>query len=545
MLALAGVDSDDPADVLASGARAPGVARDGRRAGRRRPDAPLATATEVEIVRAAPRRRAHPPRRARGRRRRLAARCRPAAEGTSGVADRRVSCAARSQATAVQPATSLLELHLDDPARLPQARSMALEGAYDIGDAPVPAPSARPRPHRSTRSGTGASRAYAFDSWRRPTVDEIRASTEGAACTTISTAGCGRETIVELAEAVGYDALPTKDPDELAAWMTRGANRADLVLYLETFVHTVAVMQTREALVRVARECAEDLAGRRRRVRRGPVRAGAAHRARPDLDEVVEAVLEGFRQGSEARPITVRLLCTAMRTAALSLQIAELAVRWRDEGVCGFDIAGAEAGYPPTRHLDAFQYVMRENFHITIHAGEAFGLPSIWEALQFCGAERLGHGVRIVDDIVVRRRRRPEARPPRELRPRPACPLEMCPTSNVHSGAARSIEEHPIGLLSRPALPRHGEHRQPADEPHHDVGGVREARRHVRVGLERDPLGDDQRHEERVPAVRPAPAPHQRGHQALVRRQHVHVSAGVSSERARAHRSARLARERR
>ena len=128
-------------------------------------------------------------------------------------------------------------------------------------------------------------------------------------------------------------------------------------------------------------------------------------------------------------------------------QIAELAVRWRDEGVCGFDIAGAEAGYPPTRHLDAFQYVMRENFHITIHAGEAFGVPSIWEALQFCGAERLGHGVRIVDDIdivggdpVLGRL----ASYVRDLR----VPLEMCPSSNVHSGAARSIEEHPIGLLS-------------------------------------------------------------------------------------------------
>ena len=93
-----------------------------------------------------------------------------------------------------------------------------------------------------------------------------------------------------------------------------------------------------------------------------------------------------------------------MRTAARSLEIAELAVRWRDAGVVGFDIAGAEAGYPPTRHLDAFQYVQRENFHATIHAGEAFGLPSIWEALQWCGAERLGHGVRIVDDISRRRR---------------------------------------------------------------------------------------------------------------------------------------------
>jgi adenosine deaminase len=145
--------------------------------------------------------------------------------------------------------------------------------------------------------------------------------------------------------------------------------------------------------------------------------------------------------------IRIGTLLTAMRTAARSLEIADLAVRWRDRGVVGFDIAGAEAGYPPTRHLDAFEHVRRENFHLTIHAGEAFGIPSIWEALQLCGAERLGHGVRIVDDI--------ESEPRGEVRLGRVAhlvrdrrvPLELCPTSNVHSGAAKSIEEHPIGLL--------------------------------------------------------------------------------------------------
>src|SRR6187549_1429012 len=116
----------------------------------------------------------------------------------------------------------------------------------------------------------------------------------------------------------------------------------------------------------------------------------------------MEAVLEGYRRGSEGTDLTIYAIVSAMRTAARSYEIAELAVRYRDAGVVGFDIAGAEAGFPPTRHLDAFQFVNRENFHSTIHAGEAFGLPSIWEALQFCGAERLGHGVRIVDDITVR-----------------------------------------------------------------------------------------------------------------------------------------------
>jgi adenosine deaminase len=256
-------------------------------------------------------------------------------------------------------------------------------------------------------------------------------------------------TIVELAELDGYRSLPTHDADELAAWMTRGAGRKDLVLYLETFAHTVGVMQTRRALSRVARECAEDLADD------GVVYAEV--RFAPELhlegglqlDDVVEAVQDGFRAGSEGRGIRVRTLLTAMRTAARSLEIAELAVRWRDREVCGFDIAGAEAGHPPTRHLDAFEYVRRENFHLTIHAGEAFGVPSIWEAVQICGAERLGHGVRIVDDIDVSNADGPKLGRLADLIRDKRVPLELCPTSNVNSGAAPSIAEHPIGLLSR------------------------------------------------------------------------------------------------
>lgn len=255
-------------------------------------------------------------------------------------------------------------------------------------------------------------------------------------------------TIVELADQTGYADLPTTDPDELGAWMTRGASRKDLVLYLETFAHTVGVMQTPETLIRVARECAEDLADDGvvyAEVRFAPelhLERGMA------LDDVVESVQEGFRLGSEGRPITVRTLLTAMRTAARSLEIADLAVRWRDRGVCGFDIAGAEAGYPPTRHLDAFERIRGENFHLTIHAGEAFGLPSIWEAVQLCGAERLGHGVRIVDDIEVA----PDGsarlgRLAAMVRDR-RVPLELCPTSNVHSGAAPSLAGHPIGTLA-------------------------------------------------------------------------------------------------
>jgi adenosine deaminase len=172
------------------------------------------------------------------------------------------------------------------------------------------------------------------------------------------------------------------------------------------------------------------------------------------LDEVTAANLEGFEIGMEraaaaGHPIVMKMLVTAMRQAARSVEVAECAVRWRDDGVVGFDVAGPEKGYPPTRYLDAFEYIRRENFHITIHAGESFGLPSIWEALQFAGAERLGHGVRIVDDIHVRDDGSVElGRLAAFVRDR-RVPLEMCPTSNVHTGAAASIREHPIDLLRR------------------------------------------------------------------------------------------------
>ncbi|MFM8266695.1 MAG: adenosine deaminase [Ilumatobacteraceae bacterium] len=260
--------------------------------------------------------------------------------------------------------------------------------------------------------------------------------------------GLRPQTIIELADEYGYRALPSHDSDELAAWFNRGAKRNDLELYLETFAHTVGVMQHRDAIERVSHECAVDLAADGvvyAEVRMAPelcLEAGLT------LDEVVEAMLTGFRSGSADSDLTIRLICSAMRTAARSLEIAQLAVRWRDAGCVGFDIAGAEAGYPPTRHLDAFQFVQRENFHTTIHAGEAFGLPSIWEAVQFCGAERLGHGVRIVDDITGPPGDEQLGRLASFVRDR-RIPLELCPTSNVGTGVCASIAEHPIGMLRR------------------------------------------------------------------------------------------------
>jgi adenosine deaminase len=262
--------------------------------------------------------------------------------------------------------------------------------------------------------------------------------------------GLRPRTIVELAAEVGHE-LPAGDAESLGRWFTEAADSGSLVRYLETFDHTVAVMQTGAALSRVARECVEDLAADGvvyAEVRYAPeqhVTGGLT------LDEVVAAVQEGFDAGMAASGgrIVVRQLLTAMRHQARSMEIAELAIAWRDRGVAGFDIAGAEAGFPPTRHLDAFEYLQRENAHFTIHAGEAFGLPSIWQAIQWCGADRLGHGVRIIDDITVGDDGSVElgrlAAYVRDKR----IPLEMCPSSNIQTGAAESFAEHPIGLLTK------------------------------------------------------------------------------------------------
>ncbi|MFE5463329.1 adenosine deaminase [Nocardia sp. NPDC056564] len=262
-------------------------------------------------------------------------------------------------------------------------------------------------------------------------------------------------TVLELAAECGYADLPADDEAALAAWFRDAADSGSLELYLETFAHTVAVMQTPEGLRRVARECAEDLSldG----VVYAEVRfAPEQHLERGlTLDEVVEHTLEGFREGEAAaaaagRPIVVTCLLTAMRHAARSREIAELTVRFRDRGVGGFDIAGAEAGFPPSRHLDAFEYMRANSAHFTIHAGEAFGLPSIHEALAFCGCDRLGHGVRITDDISVPgaiedARLGLVANYVRDMR----IPLELCPSSNVQTGAVPSLDKHPFDLLAR------------------------------------------------------------------------------------------------
>src|SRR3954447_18114973 len=256
-------------------------------------------------------------------------------------------------------------------------------------------------------------------------------------------------TIVELAHEVAHT-LPADDAESLGRWFTESADSGSLERYLETFDHTVAVMQRADHLTRVARECVEDLAADG--VVYAEVRYAPEQHLEGDLtlEEGVRGVQTGFDEGMAGsdRPIVVRQLLTAMRHQARSREIAELAVAHRDDGVVGFDIAGAETGYPPTRHLDAFEYLQRENAHFTIHAGEAFGLPSIWQAIQWCGADRLGHGVRIIDDITVDGGDVRLGRLAQYVRDK-RIPLELCPHSNIQTGAADSIADHPIGLLAR------------------------------------------------------------------------------------------------
>ena len=284
-----------------------------------------------------------------------------------------------------------------------------------------------------------------------PTLEEIKSLPKALLHDHLD-GGLRPQTIIDIANEIGYDKLPTKDPEKLADWFQESCNSGSLVRYLETFDHTIAVMQRREDLIRVARECVLDLA------RDGVVYAEV--RGAPELfttqglsiDKVVEATLEGYRQGmaeaaNEGNKIRVESILCALRQNHRDRETARAVVKYRDKGVVGFDIAGPEDGFPPTNQLQTFEYLRRENAHFTIHAGEAYGLPSIWEAIQYCGAERLGHGVRIIDDIDFSTPEPQIGRLAAYIRDR-RIPLEICPTSNLQTGIAQTIKEHPIGKLS-------------------------------------------------------------------------------------------------
>jgi adenosine deaminase len=257
------------------------------------------------------------------------------------------------------------------------------------------------------------------------------------------------QTVIELAKSEKYDQLPSENPEQLARWFHQGANQGNLPKYLEGFAHTIAVMQTEEALERVAYEQAEDLS--RDGVVYFETRFAPIFHTRKSLthQQVISAVLRGLEEGRKAFGITSGLIICAMRNMDVSLEMAELAVDFRQRGVVGFDLAGEEGGFPPKKHVDAFHYIQRQNFNITIHAGEGFGKESIWQAIQYCGAHRIGHGTRLIDDIAVVSGKAVKLGDLAQYVLDKRIPLEICLLSNVHTGAAPSIPEHPFKIFYR------------------------------------------------------------------------------------------------
>jgi adenosine deaminase len=255
------------------------------------------------------------------------------------------------------------------------------------------------------------------------------------------------KTVIELARNAKYDPLPTEEPEELAHWFHQGANQGSLPKYLEGFAHTIAVMQTEEALERVAYEQAQDLSldG----VVYFETRFAPIFHAQKGLSyqQVVSTVLKGLARGRKDFGISSGLIICAMRNMDVSLEMAELAVDFRERGVVGFDLAGEEGGYPPKKHVEAFHYIQRQNFNITIHAGEGFGMESIWQAIQYCGAHRIGHGTRLIDDIALANGKAVKLGDLAQYVLDKRIPLEICLLSNVHTGAAPSLSEHPFKIF--------------------------------------------------------------------------------------------------
>lgn len=260
--------------------------------------------------------------------------------------------------------------------------------------------------------------------------------------------GLRAQTVIDLAKEIKYNKLPTTDAAELAQWFHRGANKGNLVEYLQGFEHTCAVMQSKEALERVAYEMMEDM--KNDGVCYVETRFAPVFHTSKNLynDDVVNAVLEGLERGKRDFKVGYGLIICGMRNMKNTLEFAELAVNFRHRGVVGFDLAGEEGGYPPKKHIDAFQYIQRENFNITIHAGEAFGKESIWQAIQWCSAHRIGHATRLLDDLIMDAEGNvigmgDLAQYVLDKR----IPLEICLLSNVHTGAIDKIENHPFGVL--------------------------------------------------------------------------------------------------
>ena len=265
--------------------------------------------------------------------------------------------------------------------------------------------------------------------------------------------GLRPQTMIHHALASGYTKLPSYEPDQLAKWFVEACSSGTLELYLETFEHTISVMQTPEEIIRVARECVIDLAADNvvyAEVRGAPelfMRKGLT------LDQVIEATVEGFNQGMaevahNGKKIRVEHILCALRQNHVSEEVATKVVKYKGRGVVGFDIAGPEAGFPPTDHIKAFNYLRDNGAHYTIHAGEAFGVESIALAVRECGAQRIGHGIRLIDDIDFSNNEAKLGSLAQEILDNQIC-LEMAPTSNLQTGGAASYATHQIGVMKK------------------------------------------------------------------------------------------------
>ena len=255
-------------------------------------------------------------------------------------------------------------------------------------------------------------------------------------------------TVIDLAREVGYEQLPSDDPPTLATWFHQKGSPS-LEVYLASFRHTVAVMQTPESLTRIAYEAVVDLAADGvvyAEVRFGPsLHTGSGL----TLEEVVAATAEGIRLGEHETGTVTRLILVALRDQDDSETIARLAVASADQGVVAFDLAGPELGYPPDVHQRACRIAADSNVALTIHAGEGDGPNSIWRALHRCGANRIGHGVRIAEDVTFVEGEVSKvgslAGYVRDLR----VPLEVSVTSNLDTGMYPDAAAHPVGALHR------------------------------------------------------------------------------------------------